>query len=229
MKNLINGVVLGTVIGTSTLFAGDTKTTLLGVTPSIYKFEKYVALKIEDDNGNPITNANIDMLPHSRISINSIHLSNIDKGEYVLLLRQNRRCEHKILYNNQIIFDVNTQDSTHNEPTSIQVKFDCRDNVPERAFETEHPYKNNTNVTKVLPALCSLGKACVKSIQYANITGKTEKNYDTITISQRGKLLGTYSGQINAIVPLDSYAPTKITFKSDSSVTDKGVVVKLGM
>jgi len=41
MKNLINGVVLGTVIGTSTLFATQ------------LKYDKKVAIKITDSYGNP--------------------------------------------------------------------------------------------------------------------------------------------------------------------------------
>ena len=226
MKNLINGVVLGTVIGTSTLFA--TQLTSLGVTSTHVKYDKKVAIKITDSYGNPFTSGNIHMNPTSKMSMYAMDVS--DNGKYVLHIRHNKKCEEKIVYNETVILSAKKPISTYAKNSiSIPVEFDCRDKVSPRDFETEHPYKNNTNVTKVLPALCSLGKACVKSIQYANITGKTEKNYDTITISQRGKLLGTYSGQINAKVPLNSYATTVITFKSDSSVTDKGVVVKLGM
>jgi len=226
MKNLINGVVLGTVIGTSTLFA--TQLTSLGVTSTQLKYDKKVAIKITDSYGNPFTSGNIHMNPTSKMSMYAMDVS--DNGNYVLHVRHNKKCEEKKVYNETIVLSAKKPiDTKENNAISIPVKFDCKDNVSPYHFETEHPYKNNTNVTKVLPPLCPTGKACIKSIQFANITGKTEKNYDKITISQKGKLLGTFSGQINEKVPLDSYAPTKITFKSDSSVTDKGVVVKLGL
>lgn len=226
MKNLINGVVLGTVIGTSTLFA--TQLISLGVTPAHVKYDKKVAIKITDSYGNPFTRGNIHMDPTSKMSMYAMDVSN--NGKYVLKVRHNKKCEEKIVYNETIVLSAKKPtDTRENNAISIPVKFDCRDKVSPYHFETEHPYKNNTNVTKVLPPLCPAGAMCIKAVQFANITGKTEKNYDKITISQNGTVLGTFSGEINEKIPLDSYASTKITFRSDSSVTDKGVVVKLGM
>jgi len=226
MKNLINGVVLGTVIGTSTLFA--TQLTSLGVTSTHVKYDKKVAIKITDSYGNPFTSGNIHMNPTSKMSMYAMDVS--DNGKYVLHVRHNKKCEEKIVYNETVILSAKKPISTYAKNSiSIPVEFDCRDKVSPRDFETEHPYKNNTNVTKVLPPLCPAGAMCIQAEQYAYITGKTEKGFDKITISQNGTVLGTFSGEINEKINLDTSASTKINFRSDSSVTDKGVVVKLGM
>ena len=229
MKNLINGVVLGTVIGTSTLFA--TKLTSLGVTSTHVKYDKKVAIKITDSYGNPFTTGNIHMVPTSKMSMYAMDVSN--NGKYVLHVRHNKKCEQKIVYNETIVLRASAIKPIHttyeHNAISIPVEFDCRKKVSPPDFETEHPYKNNTNITKVLPPLCPAGAVCIQAEQYAYITGKTEKGYDKITISQNGTELGTFSGKINEKINLDTSASTKITFRSDSSVTDKGVTVHLGM
>jgi len=98
-------------------------------------------------------------------------------------------------------------------------------NEVKTSFETEHPYKNNTNITKTIPALCNANsnKECKDKVAY--IYGESEKNYDFITISQNGKVLGKYSGQINKMIEIDKYLPITITFKSDYSITKSGISV----
>ena len=81
MKNLINCALLGTVIGTSTLFAGDTKITSLGVTSANFKDDKYIGVKVIDNNGNPLTNGKIQMNPSTKMTMYAMDLSNIDKGK----------------------------------------------------------------------------------------------------------------------------------------------------
>ena len=230
MKKLFSTTLFGILIGTSGLLAGTTEITSLGVTPANSKYDKYVGIKVIDDNGNPLTNGKIQMNPSSKMTMYAMDLSNIDKGEYLVKVRHNEGCKEKKIYNETIVLRaIRTQDNISNNSISIPVEFDCTEEKSPYDFETAHPYANNTNITKIIPPLCPKGSICIAAIQSAYIVGETERNYDFISISQNGIELGKFSGVINAKVELDSRVPIEITFTSDASITKKGVTVRTGL
>jgi len=226
MKKIINIALLNTLVGTSVLLAGSTQITSEGVTPADFKSDKYITIKVIDNEGIPLRDGAIQMNPNPHMTMYAMDLTNINEGKYVVKVRHSEDCKEKKIYHETIILRaLRTKDSISNNVVSIPVDFDCRDDTSEFHFETEHPYRNNTNITKVLPPLCSEGSVCTTDIKYAHIIGETEANYDYITISQKGVELGKFSGHIDEKVELDDRAETKIKFQSDYSNIAFGVTV----
>jgi len=180
---------------------------------------------------NPIIN--IESL-HDNIKGNfSISLVDAEQDKYKITLKHKgnvQSCNNKIMLEDETLrLHISPNESSTQFADATIIYKPCYEdgNTNKYHFETAHPYKNNTNITKTLPPLCPSGRMCPQVIQYAYIKGETEKNYDFITISQDGKELGKFSGKIDKSIPISSNLPTDVTFTSDYSITKSGITVDL--
>lgn len=233
MKKIVEICLVGSLLASS-LVANQIIVTDQGKNDGNGGNAIYIDVKYADNNNNAVENPSFYTFPYNLNTQDNFKITGFqraDIGEYRLQIIH--KCIEKKVYNEILIL------SAFNEGGEVekQIPFTAceAENDDDSRFRTNNPYANNEDETVTITPtdISPFGEYVV------TVKGKTEKNYDFITLTHMNPLVGMpyelvkSSGRIDEEIivstPVDLINPIKpiiqVNFKSDYSVTDEGVEV----